>query len=534
MRPRRLIALLHLLLVPLLASPTRAAAPLRVSDNNRWLLRPDGSAFFPLIDTAWDMIGSLTREEIVTYLDDRAAKRFNIVMAVALSSSRPPSLTNVYGELPFISNNVALPNPAWFTNVDFLVDQAATRGMLVALLPSWGSHVVDTGFINLGNAQGYGEFLGARYGNKPVIFVLGGDRPATTGKLDVWRALARGIARGTTGGVEDYSQVLITYHSADNSGPYANEPWLDFHTTQSGHGAAVVASYVNIALVYNPPPPKPGMDFEANYEDHAINWNTNLGRFDAQAVRRAGYWTVLAGGCGYTYGATGVYQFHAPGRPPIFDPVLYWWDALNLPAAGQMKHLRGVFESRPLLSRVPDQTLIPTNNWSGADAIRAGRDTNGAYAMIYAPTGKPFTVQMNKLAGPDVTAWWFNPRDGSSTNSGTFTNTGFQLFSPPNTNDWLLVLDQSSQNFPPPGQTVTAPRTDPEVTLQIREQDGNAILWWLDPGTPVVLEQTELFPGAGLIPPWASVTGPTNSAGGTNEVTIPFDLDRVFFRLRRE
>jgi Putative collagen-binding domain of a collagenase len=32
--------------------------------------------------------------------------------------------------------------------------------------------------------------------------------------------------------------------------------------------------------------------------------------------------------------------------------------------------------------------------------------------MVYAPVGRPFTVRMNAIGGPTVTAWWFNSRDG--------------------------------------------------------------------------------------------------------------------------
>ena len=60
---------------------------------------------------------------------------------------------------------------------------------------------------------------------------------------------------------------------------------------------------------------------------------------------------------------------------------------------------------------------------------------------IYTP-GKTITVRMGKIGGAKVKASWFNPRDGSSTDIGLFTNAGKRSFNPPGKGvDWVLVLD---------------------------------------------------------------------------------------------
>jgi hypothetical protein len=79
---------------------------------------------------------------------------------------------------------------------------------------------------------------------------------------------------------------------------------------------------------------------------------------------------------------------------------------------------------------------------------------NGSYAMVYAPVGRPFKVRMEKITGVKVKAWWFNPRDGQAHEIGVFPNVGEHLFTPPNPGellDWVLVLDDESQKFSPPG-----------------------------------------------------------------------------------
>jgi len=61
---------------------------------------------------------------------------------------------------------------------------------------------------------------------------------------------------------------------------------------------------------------------------------------------------------------------------------------------------------------------------------------------------------MGKISGGTVTAWWFDPRTGKASKLGTFNNSGEREFTPPEPGemlDWVLVLDDESKHFPPPG-----------------------------------------------------------------------------------
>ena len=62
---------------------------------------------------------------------------------------------------------------------------------------------------------------------------------------------------------------------------------------------------------------------------------------------------------------------------------------------------------------------------------------------------------MDKITGPKVKAWWFNPRDGKATPIGTFANKGEREFTSPDYGeqiDWVLVLDDAAKKYPPPGK----------------------------------------------------------------------------------
>jgi hypothetical protein len=149
-----------------------------------------------------------------------------------------------------------------------------------------------------------------------------------------------------------------------------------------------------------------------------------------------------------------------PNRKPINNPLMPWHDAIDQPGASQMQFGRKLIESRPVLTRIPDDSLIASNSvptsipGAGRYRFAGTRDESGSYAMIYVPVGRKFSVPLDKLSGTKLTAWWFNPRDGTAKNNGTFEKHGIREFTPPDYGemiDWVLVLDDSSKNFPPPG-----------------------------------------------------------------------------------
>lgn len=479
----RLLTLALVLFAPSFAATASALPRLKVSENHRFLVTEDGRPFFYLGDTAWELFHRCTREQAVAYLDDRAAKRFNVVQAVALAELDGIDTPNAHGDLPLLDRDPTRPaitpgnDPRdaaaydYWDHVDFVIDEANRRGIYIGLLPTWGAWVPVTGrdqpkaVFTAENAETYGKFLGARYANKGIIWILGGDR-VLAGHEDIWRALARGIALGANGR-EDYTGLTMTCHpngSGTSSAWFHGDPWLTFNMHQTGHGleptdAAKKTTWQRITDDYQRTPTKPVLDGEPLYEDHPIGFSAakqNGYSFDAH-VRQRAYWHVFAGACGHTYGHHSVWQMFAPGRKGINGPLVYWTDALQRPGAGEMRHVRALIESRPMLARVPDQTLV-VSALSGADYIAATRGDD--YAFIYSAQGRAFTVNLGKISGDRLDAWWFNPRNGAVERIGTIANTGTREFVPHVHGgfgtDYVLVLDDASKNFPAPGSTVAA------------------------------------------------------------------------------
>lgn len=451
----------------------QAAAPLprlKVSENRRFLVTAGGQPFFWLGDTTWELFHRLNREEAIQLFENRAALRFNVLQSVAIAELDGHTDPNAYGHLPFVDLDVTRPavkegpeNDYW-DHVDFVVAEANRRGLYVGFLPTWGRYWHDQvkdgkPLFTVANAEVYGEWLGRRYKDAGLIWILGGDRGLDTdGQREIIRAMARGLRHG------DGGTHLMTLHPPGGNGSstwFHRDDWLDFNMRQNGHAAEFTGRYDSTRKDYDRTPAKPVLDGEPIYEDHPVSFNAgNFGHSIAADVRRPLYWDLFGGACGHTYGNHAVWQMWALGRNPINNPLMPWSEAINQPGAAQMRYGRALIESRPFLTRIPDDSILVTDRvptsvpGAGRYHFSATRDEDASYAMVYAPVGRRFSVNMDKISGSKVKAWWFNPRDGKATIIGEFANAGVRQFTPPDEGemlDWVLVLDDATKKFPPPG-----------------------------------------------------------------------------------
>lgn len=441
---------------------------LEVSENKRFLQYHDGTPFFYLGDTAWELFHRLNKEEADTYLEDRARKGFTVIQAVALAELDGIKVPNAYGYLPFENNDPARPlikegpdNDYW-DHVDYIVKKANELGLYIGFLPTWGRYWHDgTPVFNKTNAESYGEFLGKRYKNAQLIWILGGDRNVENEtQKEIIRVMARGLAKG------DGGTHLRTFHPTGGRGSaqfFHNDEWLDFNMRQNGHEVEYTR-YAQLLEDYKRTPVKPVIDGEPLYEDHPVAFQANRkGHSIASDIRRALYWDLFNGAFGHTYGHHSVWQMYDPDKSkPKNNPLMPWYEALHQPGAEQMIYGRLLIESRPFFTRIPaTEKLIVTDKvktsvpGEGQYRFVATCDEENTYAMIYAPVGRKFTVRMNVLKGNKIKAWWYDPRTGKVTSAGVHSNKGEQTFISPNPGemiDWVLVLDDASKKYPAPGR----------------------------------------------------------------------------------
>ena len=107
-----------------------------------------------------------------------------VVLAEFQGVTRPSAL----GEKPFLDNDPARPNEKYFDRVREIVDEAASDGLYVALVPSWGDkltapwgdgpRLVPFFLTNLPVAHSYARYLAEKLKSRTnVMWILGGDRP---------------------------------------------------------------------------------------------------------------------------------------------------------------------------------------------------------------------------------------------------------------------------------------------------------------------------------------------------------------------
>lgn len=450
-------------LAALMATPAAAQTPLlSVSANHRYL-EAGGKPFFWMGDTAWLLLSRLNREETENYLATRKRQGFNVVQVMVLHTSK---MTNRYDAPALVDGDPGQPrttpgkDPAkageydYWDHLDWVVERAASHGIYVAMVPAWGDLAMERQ-LNEKNVEAYGRFMAERYGKASNVIWLNGGDTRSEMRAAVWDAL------GTTIKAIAPKQ-LMTFHPigrTTSSWQWHQAPWLDFNMFQSGHrsyaqeGPNAIGEdnwrYVEQDLARTPP--KPTIDGEPSYENipHGLH-EPNQPRWQAADVRRYAWWSVMAGAFGHSYGENNVMQMFVTGsKDANFEPTLHWDKALTAPGApgaDQMRHLRTLIESRPMLERVPDQAMI-ADNGVRYDRVLASRGKGYAFAYTY--TGGPFTLKLGAIAGSRVKAQWYSPRDGKFTSAGSFANRGVQRFDPPGEatagNDWVLVLDGAAR-----------------------------------------------------------------------------------------
>lgn len=445
---------------PVVSLPT--LPELRVHPEGHYLMTAEERPFFWLGDTAWELFHRLNREEAIDYLANRAKLGYNVIQAVAIAELDGIDAPNAYGHRPFdFAQGPKTPQPLvregpsddYWDHVDFVVREANRRGLYVAMLPCWGAWWKERAVFTPESAARYGEWLGARYREAGVVWVLGGDRAVDTqAERTLLDALAAGLRKG------DGARHLVSFHPRGGGASSRDLPdcaWLDFNMRQNGHGVEYPANpderYAGTLVDARHEPAKPVIDAEPVYEGHPVSFTPDrLGHTVAADVRRAFFWDTFNGAFGHTYGHHSIWQMYDHGRQGINRPLMTWREALDESGARQLALAKRLFERRAFFSRVPAPEIIvpsdPASAVPGAGTRRfvATRDRNGSFAMVYAPVGRPFTVDLSGLKSSRVRIAWYDPRTGEERCVGTIDNPGRATFNPPTPGellDWVLVAD---------------------------------------------------------------------------------------------
>jgi hypothetical protein len=442
-----LVLLIILILITVTDGYGQKIKRLKVSKKNlHYLVTVDNKPFFLNVDAVWGIVWRISRPDVIHYLKKRKEQKFNCIHFCTFPNFEPWNITSktVYGDSAFAIGKNNKPDPLqplvtpgsnpkdsaeydYWDHLDFIVDQIEKLGLYVMLLPTYGNLICgnydgsDTSHIifNEKNAYAYGNWIGSRYRKKShIIWVMGGDRNPVYGARDcrpVIRAMAEGVADGVNNQNKydkkaDYTTTFMTYHprkwSPNSSFWFHDEPWLDFNSIQD----MPLDQIHSVTWDWHRKPIKPTWLYEGRYELYKYQ-DTII--YKPWQVRYQAYQTVFAGGCGIAYSCHGQYDF------------LEGWKTkyLTRPGAIAMTHLyrlmREVLTDREYMDRMPDQGLISNTQRPhmndvtlSSDQLQGTRGADNSYALIYSARGGDIKVFVDKLKGPSISAYWYNPRTG--------------------------------------------------------------------------------------------------------------------------
>jgi hypothetical protein len=425
------------------AKPGSSKYPIRISEDGRHFEEQNGRPFFVHGDSAWSLIAQLNLQETQFYLDHRRSQGFNAILVNLIErkfAKNPPH--NALGDPPFFRpGNFSTPNEAYFAHADAVIRMAASKGMLVFLVPAYlGWKGGDDGWfqdIRRAGAEmlrNYGRFIGNRYKSFPnIVWVMGGD--FTPPRLYRWSvdALAEGIREGG-------AAQLMTAHCGQESpaNVFGNRKWLDFSNVYS----YVRNLHVETLREYNRQPVKPFILIESIYEnEHHVT---------SDRIRQQAYWSVLTGAAGHFYGNNPVWNFGSPEK--VFPAEQSWREALNSMGAKDMSRLQAQFGKMQWYTLVPDtenRFLVAgygqkaSERYSTAAVTRDGKDV-----IVYVASEAPRKLSINLTKClPNCKTFWVDPTNGKTINITEFNDLGMgrkEVETPGKNNsgakDWLLYL----------------------------------------------------------------------------------------------
>jgi Protein of unknown function (DUF4038)/Putative collagen-binding domain of a collagenase/Fibronectin type III domain len=449
---------------PLLISPALVAEgtaapayPLKMSVNKRYLVDSSNAPTLMIGDAPHSIVVNLATNDVVTYMTNRGSNGVNTLWIELLcdyytrgygSEGSANYGRDINGNNPFTDTlsggyyDLTTPNPAYWSNVDYTVQTAATNGLQCMFTPLDQGGWTQTSLANGTNrCYQYGQFLGNRYKNSPnITWNMGNDFQywATATNDSMILAIADGIKS------VDTNHLLTVQLNYSISQSMDDTNWAKRITVNGVYTYYPI--YDETIKAYNKTN-LPVLFLEANYE---YENNTGAEAGTPRVLRLQEYWSLLAGAlAGHMYGNHYTWTFTSG-----------WQTQLNTTGMEQLAYFNGFFTNRAWYNLVPDTNhVLVTAGYGSYDGSSSSLtfDTNtystaaktpdGTLGIVYTPVSNTLTVALSVFTNT-VTAIWFDP----STNTFTaipgspFTNTGTATFTTPGNNsagdgDWVLLLE---------------------------------------------------------------------------------------------
>ena len=386
----------------------------RAQRGEPFLRHADGTPFFWMGDTAWNGVLKSREDDWSAYLDDRSAKRFNVIQFVA--TQWLSAAGNADARLAYSGANPITIDPQFFRWMDARIDTLNDRGFLGAPVIAWAATWNGKALgLSPGTALGdsdivlLGRYLVARYGAHHMAWILAGDGHYQGAEAERWRRTGRQVFTRP--------ETLATIHPGGHlwlEDEFREEPWFSFHGYQSGHWRGVDAArwiaHGPASSHWSRTPALAHINLEFCYEGHE-DFDTHL-VFDALDIRRDAYASLLSAvPAGITYGCHGVWSWEREPALPMSHPktgiARPWREAMNFPGSHSMQILRNLFESIDWWRLRPAPELL-----SDSDCASGGMSQERDLALVYAPDYERTPEIRRDLLVPGLARYDFDPATG--------------------------------------------------------------------------------------------------------------------------
>lgn len=427
--------------------------PLKASANGRYLTDSNGVPYLLMGDSPQSMIANLTPSAMSYYMSNRQQMGFNSILVDALCTTYTGGNGNgtAYdGTPPFTSGtnpsnyDLSTPNPAYFAELDALINLASSDHLAVVLDP------IETGgwLVTLENngpqkAYNYGVYLGQRYRSfANIVWQSGNDFQSWMSPSD--NNLVHQVMLGIASADSNHLQTIeLNYNFS-----YSNQDTTLSDVLTLDACYTYYETYDCFVQAYASTPVLPLFLTEANYE-YENNTGQLPGPTGPYVLREEAYWTLTSGGVGQLYGNHYTWLFPQG-----------WQLYLISPGAREIKYINSLFGTLPWQNFVPDtEHQVVTAGYGTYDGGNENLTTAtyctttwvaGSYALTYCPQSTTLTVDLAEFKGL-TRARWYDPSSGIylRISGSPFRNSGSHNFTMPGANhdgdpDWLLVLDPAA------------------------------------------------------------------------------------------
>jgi hypothetical protein len=389
---------------------------IKISDNGHYFLDWEGRPFFWQGDTEWELFRYFTAAEAKALLIERKKQGFNVIQVMVngvfpeWGSAKGMKAWN--GLQAWKNSNPLTPDENYYKRVDSIV-AIADQLEIILVMGVYHAKDFDAGRITVLNAKQWAVWIAKRYKySKNIIYSM--YPHADFASLPVIRTVVQGILES------DGGNHLITMHpdpSPASSSFIHTEFWLSFNTLQTW--STDLMNYDMVRSDYVRLPLKPVVNGEARYEEE-----DGVTPFE---VRRAGYWSYLAGG------------FYSYGHRDNWKSPQTWRNWYATPGALQIKIMGDFFRSIDWWKIVHDQMIF--EKWINGNV--AARSSDGEWIVAYLTDKEPVTIKLNSITASVYTVgWWINPLTGERIQIGTFATSENRIFMiPEGWQDAILFLD---------------------------------------------------------------------------------------------